>query len=1022
LSAQRFVLAGGFSFVFTSAVLAQSLFVKPVKILGDPHFIGTAANPLLADSFGPNAIEGRELSQPLGIALDTSSASPIVYIADTGNNRVLAFQSGSQIMPGSNADLVLGQPDPFTNRAHGPDGSFSTGLSSPTGLAVDASGNLYVADSGDNRVLRYPKPFAQPAGYQVPDLIVGQSSFAGTGANTGGVKATTLSLNGGKTGLAFDTAGNLWVTDTGNNRVLRFPAALLKTGQNGPAADLAVGQTDLLSSLAVTTRNSKTGLVRPTSVCFDTAGRMLVADAAARLVVYPAGVGANVPAIRILGIATATAAQPNPPVVSEISVTSVVSATAVGTSIVVVDSADNRLLVYPSVDSWPAETTQFSPSATSVVGQATFLDSKANKGGEPSAVALSAPFDVAVAGGQLFAADSGNNRVLVFPFGPSGVSAASLVIGQVNFNSAAPNLVEGKEFGFAGALNAASGSVVLDLSATPPHLYVADTLNNRILGFNDFANAKNGQRADIVIGQPDFSRTTINYPSNDGNLPNSQGLNGPTGLALDSAGNLYVADTFNSRILRFPAPFASGILTLETADLVLGQANFTSSVPDATDRTMNAPVSLAFSKDGADNSVASGGYLLAADANQNRVLFFQKPFSNGMSAAKILGQPGFTSTASSADVQRFASPRGVAMDPQDRVLVADTGNGRVQVFDRVQNLANYATASFSLSAGLSQPVAIAMSQNGQFWVADASTQNRLLHFPAVDQLPLKNYAADAALPAISPRSAFVDQYNNMVVADGIDRILYFAPQVSVVNAANYIPGRALAPGAFAAIFPAPATPPNPIANGTDTAAAFPLPNELADTQVIVNNNIAPLLYVSPGQINIPLSLTLPNGGSVDLEVVRVSTGQVYGGAEISLNSASPGLFTIGGSGTGQVAALNEDNSINSATNQALRGHPIQLFGTGQGFVANAPPDGQASTGEVPTASTPRIQLGSTFIPDANIQYSGLAPFLAGVWQINFTIPATTPSGNNIPIKILMNSVPSDNPSSPGQIATTIGIK
>jgi uncharacterized protein (TIGR03437 family) len=71
---------------------------------------------------------------------------------------------------------------------------------------------------------------------------------------------------------------------------------------------------------------------------------------------------------------------------------------------------------------------------------------------------------------------------------------------------------------------------------------------------------------------------------------------------------------------------------------------------------------------------------------------------------------------------------------------------------------------------------------------------------------------------------------------------------------------------------------------------------------------------------------------------------------------------------------------------------------------------------------PQILLGNAFVPDANIQYSGLAPALAGVWQINFQVPASTTSANNVPVKVLMNSIPSDNPSAPGQIATTLAIK
>jgi uncharacterized protein (TIGR03437 family) len=1003
---------------------AQALFVKPVKVLGDPHFIGTAGNPLAVDSTGPNVVEGREFNAPAGIAVDNSTSPPIIYIADNGNSRILAYQYNTQLTPGGEADLVLGQQDSFTNLAQGPSGTLSTGLKSPTGLAVDASGNLYVADTGDNRILRYPRPFSQPAGYQFPNMIIGQATFSGSTANTGGVKGTTLSL-GGHTGLAFDSAGNLWVSDTGNNRVLRYPVSALQSGQNGPAADIVLGQTDLVSNLAATLSTSKSGLFHPSSVAFDPAGRMLVADSLTRVVVYPSSPASSTPALRILGIDTSQ----NAARLSATAVGGPLTAVATGSNIVVMDTAANRMLVYASIDSWPNELTQFSPTAVAVVGQNTFTDFKANQGGEPSATTVSAPLDAALGGGELFVADSSNNRVLVYSSNPGGLtSAAQRVIGQLDFPDNAPNLTEGREFNLSGNLNSGiSGSAILDINSTPHHLYVADSGNNRILGFSDFQHAISGQKADIVIGQPDFSRTTINYPSGDLTAPNQQGLSGPTSLALDSAGNLYVADTFNSRILRFPAPFASGTKTLESADLVIGQSSFTSTVTDPTERTMAAPIALAFTREGADNSNSSG-YLLAVDVNHNRVLFFPKPFSTGMSATKVIGQPSFNSTDTSADVTRLKSPRGVAVDPNNHVLVADTGNSRVQVFDTVQNLpVAFATPSFSLAANLSGPVGIAMAQNGQFWIVNPGGNN-LLHYPPVDQLPLKNYAADASQPAISPRSGFVDSYSNLLVTDGVNRLLYFAPGLGVVNAANYITGRPLAPGTFAAVFPAGGST-NVLATGTASAPSgvFPLPITLSDTQVLVNNNTASLFYVSPGQINFPLSLTLPTAGTVDLQVVSQSTGQVYGGAEVALNSASPGLFTLGGSGSAGVAAENQDGSINAPNNAIPRGSVVVLFGTGEGPVANPPTEGfGAPAGLTPTASHPQILLGSPssaiVVPDANIQYSGLAPTLVGVWQINFLVPSNAPSGNSVPIKVLMNSIPSDNPAVPGQIAATIAIK
>jgi uncharacterized protein (TIGR03437 family) len=1006
------------SFLLAGAVSAQTLFNKPAKVFGDPHFIGTAANPLSFDTYGPNVVEGREMTQPFGVAVDNSVSPPIIYISDTGNNRVLGFQYNTQLTAGAVADVVLGQPDRFTTLAQGPGvGAYSTGLNGPTGLAVDSAGNLYVADSSNNRILRYAKPMAQPAGFQFPNMIIGQTSFSGNSANPGGVKATTLALAGNRTGLSFDAAGNLWVADSGNNRVLRFPAAVLTAGTNAPAADVAVPQADLVSSAAAGSRTSLTAISGPTGVTFDPAGNMLVSDSLQRVLIYPPGATFGATASQLLGIAV----NPATPV-NNTGFAGVFSVYATANNILVADSRNNRVMVYPPVAALTGSGNQNSAPATAVLGQPLFTTATVNNGNpEPSSTTLNFPADIAASATELFVADSGNNRVMVFPLNAGVPSAtASRVIGQLDFPYRAPNLIEGKEFGFSGSTSGASGSAILDYSSTPPHLYVADTQNNRILGFNDFTHMTEGQAADIVIGQPDLFRMLTNYPSNDSTKPNQQGLNGPTSLAVDSAGNLYVTDTFNARVLRFPTPFhpPSGSTVLESADLVLGQQDFSSAVTDSTPQTLSSPIALAFTQGGA-NAASATGMLFVVDASQNRVLGFSKPFRNGMSASIVLGQSSYYITTATSTSSGLSSPRGIAIDPQDRVLVADWGNSRVQVFDQAGNLTIGQAASFSLNSGLSQPVAIGMASDGGFWVADDSGLNHLLHYPNVSVLPTVNYASDAAQPALSPRSAFVDQYGNLLVADGINRLLYFVPQVAAVNAANYIPGRALAPGAIAAIFPSVST--NVIANGTQNNTVIPVPLVMVDTQVLINGSAVPLFYVSPGQINAMLPIGLPSSGTATLQIVRQSTGQIYGAAEIALAPASPGLFTSGGTGTSQVAALNADNSVNSSSRPAIHGQVVQLFGTGQGFVANAPPDGTPSTGLVPTAATPLVLLGNSYVPAVNVQYSGLAPAEVGVWQINVLIPATTAPGN-VSLQVFMNSIPSGNPANPAEIATTIAVK
>jgi uncharacterized protein (TIGR03437 family) len=1029
LSRYRVSLFWGLIPLATGALSAQALFVKPAKVFGDPNFIGTAANPLLYDSTGPNVVEGRELNAPQGIAVDMSTGAAIVYIADTSNNRVLAYRYSTQLTAGSFADLVLGQPNRFSNITEGPGTNLTTGLSLPTGLAVDGAGNLYVADTGNNRVVRYPKPFSQPAGYQFPNLIIGQKSFSTGTANPGGIGPTTLDLNNGsyigRTGITIDAAGNLWVADIGNNRVLRFPAAALSAGLNGPTADLVVGQPNMTSSAPAASQVSTTGLTRPLSVAFDPAGNMFVADALGRALQYAPPIATNAAAAEIMGIDPNTPA----PFASAINAYSPQSVIAAAGSVILLDAGFNRAMIYPPVNGWPSQQFQFSPSAVEVLGQTSFMGTLANQGLQsPTNVTLSGPVAAAASGNDLYIVDSGNNRVIVYPLAEiasASVPIASRVIGQLDFPYNAPNLLVGAEFDFAGtSANGATGSTILDYSATPPHLYVADTQNNRVLGFKNFAAYQNGQVADLVIGQPNLYSSIVNYGSPGASVPGFQGLSSPTALAVDSAGNLFVADTFNSRVAHFPAPFASGLTAGERADFFIGQSSYNSTVTDPTAINLNAPIGLALTQDGFNAAKPSSGWLVVSDANQNRVMLFPKPFSTGISASAVLGQTSFTSAVPGSNADALNFPRGVAVDAEDHILVADTGNGRVEIFGAASTLATGASATVALTSSLRQPSTVAVGSNGEFWVTDPS-QNALFHYPSVDNLPLTNYVSDASLPAVGPRAASMDQYNNLLVADGIDRLLYYVPQVNVVNAANFLAGRALAPGAWAALFAAVST--NPLAPGTQPqTAAPPYPTALGDTQVMINGTASALYYVAQGQINTPLSLNLPPGGTVDLQVVRQSTGQIFGAAEVAMASASPALFTDGG-GTGQVAAINAvDGSVNSASSPVVRGQYIELYGTGQGFVAGGPGDGQPSTGQVPTPATPQILIGSSgsgaFVPAVNITYSGLAPTLVDVWQINFQVPATAQAGIAVPITVFLNNIPSTNPNNPTQIVTTLSIK
>ena len=1021
-----FVLSSGLAF-------PQALFQKPIKYLGDSDFLATAANPLAFQSTGPNWIDGRELNNPKAIALDTSVSPPIVYIADSGNNRVLGFRYATQLVAGAVADIVIGQVNLYANQPQNPaNGGRQTGLSNPTGLAVDSVGNLYVADAGNNRILRFPQPFAPANVNQFPSLVIGQKGYSTSTANLNGIGASTLFLNSGTTGrmgIAFDATGNLWVADRGNNRVLRFPATTLATGANFPAADLVIGQPDFVSSgnagNSNASRSTLTGLTNPEAVSLDSSGNLFVVDQLFRTVVYNAPLATGQTANMLFGVDPSAA---NPASATQIALNSPVGVLASASGPIVADTGNNRLMLFAAQSKWQGT----SPSANAVIGQPSYVVNQVNQGNvDASATTLSSPSDLAATLTELFVVDTGNNRVLVYPATAAGgfSPTASRVIGQLDFPFNGANLVDGKGFSFATGYPAGA---VLDNSVTPARLYVADTLNNRILGYKDFTHLQNGQQPDLVIGQPDFNRNIVNYPSGLASTPGATGLSVPTALAVDAAGNLFVADSGNSRILRFPAPFASGKTALEPADLVLGQQSFTSAITDPTPLTLNLPVGLALTSAAFKGGTPGGGWLVVADSAQNRVLLFPAPFVSGESATVVLGQYNFNVAASGSGTSALSSPRGVAVDPQDRVIVTDTGNARVQIYDVAANLSNGAPASISLAGYFSAPLSPSVGPNGDFWIADSSA-GRFVHFASVANLPLSNDTPDVALSVLSPHSGFVDAFNNLLVTDGLNRVLYFAPQISFTNAANYST-RALAAGTVAAIFPTVTT--NSIANGTATATAnqFPLPTTLSDTQVTVGGTPAPLLFVSPGQNNVIMPQSLGTSGTADLLAIRPSTGQILGGAEVPLAPASPGLFTQAALGSGQLLAVNlQDASINNAAHPVVRGQYVILYGTGVGPVSGPPADGAAASGQ-PASDFPTVLIASSgtttttggvtttlpaFVP-ASVNFSGLAPGYAGLWQINVQIPLTAQSGSAVVIKVYEKDIPNLDQSS--ALTTTIAVR
>lgn len=1033
--------------VLASPLLAQvTINGLPTREFGQPTLVAppTSCGYLgnLVNSASPNLVEGRELFQPSAIAFDASVTPPRVYIVDTGNNRVLGWSNANSLTQGNFADLVIGQNSDFTSTCpYGPGTSLSTGLFQPSGVAVDAAGNVYISDSGNNRILRFKTPYAEAAGNLIVDLLIGQKSVAATTASSNNQanqgqqnpSSTSLFLSVANSagqivaaGLAIDGSGNLWVADPGNNRVLRFPVASLAANTQLPVADIVLGQTSFTSNqLAPVPPNScafqaqcdLSLLETPTSVALDTQGNVYVADGIARVLVFsnPTLGGA---ASKVLGVVP-NPTQQNPtlkyPTASTLgSLNSAGNSLAgspqgvfvlngpSGTSVFVCDSPQSRVVRYDSL-AVPANAN--SPAQSGVVGQVGFTSGQVNQG-------LTGPtnqtFDYPVTGAirpddnEMWVVDQFNHRVVAFANQGGGVyGTASRVVGQTDFIYNGANLIEGREIWVSGF----GAGIVVDPNSTPPHLYIADSLNNRVLGFNDArkvgtdARSILTQKADLVIGQTDLLHNLVNSPNNTPGQPTATGLYRPVGLAVDANGNLWVADSGNGRAVRFPAPFAQPANATQTANVVEGQPDFVTFTPNVSQFNMVQPFGL---------TLFASGSLAVSDANANRVLVFNKPagdFANGAKADLVIGQPSFSQFGSGNSSNQMSSPRHIAVDSSDRLFVCDSGNNRLMVFSKPTAST---PAAGLLVPGLNQPQGITVSFiTGRSWVT-STAGNLVYQLPEYDTLQ-NTQQSTQGFQSYGPLAVALDPFDNVIVADSANRITFYFAKLYYRSTASYAAGVGSSTGPTPTMLAALAREGsnfNFTTSYTGAAANLgpPWPQSLNNVQVAVSGIPAPIFRIDPAVVLVEIPNGAPSSGSADFVVSNPTTGQILAVATFTMYSAAPGLYTANSQGTGPGAVSNYDSKgnylgINSAANPVTAGGIITLWLTGAGNVPGLPADGTAPGQAFNTHSVPTVLINGQV---AQVLGSVMSPQYPGLWQINAVVPNNTPSSSISPISVAVS--------------------
>ena len=511
----------------------------------------------------------------------------------------------------------------------------------------------------------------------------------------------------------------------------------------------------------------------------------------------------------------------------------------------------------------------------------------------------------------------------------------------------------------ASQLNAPSG-LAFDSKG---NLYIADSSNHRVRMIS-------GGNISTIAGTG-----TASF-SGDKAAATSATLNTPSGVAFDSAGNLYIADSLNNVIRKV----SGGNITTIAGDYGQG-AGYGGDTGQANVAIMNNPTAVVFDSAGnyyiADNGnslirkvdtnsvitsylgagatqgrinhpnaliYGPGNALFISDSNNNRIAKYVAPtlsnFAGNLSA-------GFAGDGNTATLSQLNKPVGIAFDSAGNLYIADSNNGRIRKVatdGTISTIAGRGGASYTGDGGpataatLNFPRGIAVASNGTIYIAD--TGNHVIR----------------ALTPVTP-----------AISDG-----------GVVNAANFT--ARISPGALATVFGS--------GFGASTIQPdLPLPTIAGGVSVTVNGKAAPILFLSPGQINFQVPWSTPTTGSVPV-VVNVGT-LPSNSVSVPAATAAPGLFTLS---TGAAIVQNfPDFSLNDPTNPIKAGGTIIAYLTGSGPVSPTVSDGAITPSDKLVSST---AAATAKIGDATavVTFTGLTPGFVGLAQMNITVPASLTPG------------------------------
>ena len=863
-----------------------------------------------------------------------ADAAGNLYLADTTNQRIRKIDTNGIIttIAGTGQQGYSGDGGPAT----------SAMLALPEGVAVDSAGNVYFADNA-TRVRKVDT-----------NGIITTVAGNGTPISIGdGGPATSAGMT--PVWVAVDKSGNLYVVDAGTKRIRLINTSGTISTLAGGALNAGQGNGDGgPASGAVFTNLS--------SVTVDPAGNVYIADPGADRV-REVSSGAPVspvsasPSSLSFSVNAGAAAPPSQSVVivsvgSTLTFTAAASTTAGGNWLSVTPASGNvnntltisvnpsgltagayngTITITPSGTgnsplTIPIKLTVNAPASQGIISTVAGNGNVPFSGaGGPATSAAVGANAVAVDGsGNLYIADTVSNKVVKV----SSSGTISAFAGNGNYGSS----------GDGGPATSASLFTPLALAAdSSGNVYIADSINNRV------------RKVSLSGTITTFAGNGSTGFSGDGGPATSAAVWTPSGLAVDAAGNVYIADAANNRIRKVDT---SGKITTVAGGALL--TGFSGDGGPAVGAGLFLPGGVA---------VDGSGNIFIADIGNDRI---RKVDSSGkISTVAGNGAKGFSGDggpATAAMLNLSSAHAGLVVDANGNLYIPDTGNQRVRKVDStgtITTVAGNGIAGFSgdggpaVSAGLNNPGDVALDSAGNLFIAD-TTNNR------VRKVTL---GSGAAAPSIS--------------SNGVVNGASFQPGI-VANSWVTIKGTNLAPVTD--------TWANAIVNGK-------LPSSLDGVSALVGGQPAYLYYISSSQINL-LAPNVPSGSTQVTVTSPTGTSSTF---TVTASQYGPAFFTWPNN---QAVATRQDFSLavangtfsGATTVPAKPGDVIILWGTGFGPTTPAAPIGV----EVPanqtysTSAMPAVTINN--IP-ATVYGAALAPGYAGLYQIAIQVPAALADGD-----------------------------